>query len=258
MCSFMSGRLPDTSQMWTFQNSFRNEANWSFLYQPDRAKWTSLPQHFKQAGWWAAGAGKLYHPGSPRNEDNPLSWSIDFPQDEGGGCACSPMVNYCELPENTTCYDVQLTDIVIEQLHEHKRNRTLSAKPFFLGLGEHKPHLPWAAPKSFFDLYPPASELPIAAHPHVPQDLPPIAWHQCTWGAFPFWFTKGAPVNKSVAQHARRAYYACTSFADHNVGRVLDTLDELGYTESTIVMLVGDRESLLSPLTFSQRGPSQL
>ena len=67
----MSGRLPDTSQMWTFQNSFRNEANWSFLYQPDRAKWTSLPQHFKQAGWWAAGAGKVRKtPSWPRSWAN--------------------------------------------------------------------------------------------------------------------------------------------------------------------------------------------
>ena len=44
-----------------------------------------------------------------------------------------------------------------------------------------------------------------------------------------------------MAQHARRAYYAATSFADHLVGRVLDTVDELGYHESTIVMLVGDQ-----------------
>ena len=66
--------------------------------------------------------------------------------------------------------------------------------------------------------------------------MPPIAWHQCTWNAFPFWFTKGAPVNKTVAQHARRAYYAATSFADHLVGRVLDTMDELGVTDKTITI----------------------
>ena len=87
---------------------------------------------------------------------------------------------------------------------------------------------------------PPAEEIEIAAHPHVPTGMPPIAWHQCTWNAFPFWFTKGAPVNKTVAQHARRAYYAATSFADHLVGRVLDTMDELGVTDKTITMLVGD------------------
>ena len=70
--------------------------------------------------------------------------------------------------------------------------------------------------------------------------MPPIAWHQCTWNAFPFWFTKGAPVNRTVAQHARRAYYAATSFADHLVGRVLDTIAELGVEDRTIVLLVGD------------------
>lgn len=46
------------------------------------------------------------------------------------------MANYCELPENTTCYDVQLTDLVIQQLHEHKQRRTDT--PFFIGLGIHK------------------------------------------------------------------------------------------------------------------------
>eukprot|EP01051_Picozoa_sp_SAG22_P021024 SAG22_NODE_4476_length_1257_cov_1.255613_1_plen_124_part_00 len=73
--SFMSGRLPDRSQVWTFTNSFRDNA--SVTFEPERReKWISMPQHFKDSGWWAAGAGKLYHPGSPPDADNPLSWSI--------------------------------------------------------------------------------------------------------------------------------------------------------------------------------------
>jgi len=159
--SFMSGRLPDTNQIWTFANSFRNEAgwNWTSFYQPKRSVWTSLPGHFKKHGFWAAGAGKLYHPNSPINEDNPLSWSINYPIDVGGGCSCEPdgvlfpeggcpsaaQCNYCMLPSNTTCYDVNITETVIAQLNSFKE------KPpnpnFFIGLGIHKPHLPWAAPK---------------------------------------------------------------------------------------------------------------
>jgi iduronate 2-sulfatase len=176
----MSGRMPDSSQIWTFQNSFRNEQNWTFIHEPKRSEWTALPQHFKNAGWWAAGAGKLYHrafqlaicnrtvfvgeniesmrrlcciaAGSPKNEDNPLSWSVTYPEDVGGGCSCTPMQNFCRLPENTTCYDVVLTDTVIADLHEHQTNSSISSMPFFLGLGVHKPHLPWAVPGSFFDL----------------------------------------------------------------------------------------------------------
>ena len=41
-------------------------------------------------------------------------------------------------------------------------------------------HLPWAVPGRFFDLYPPAEEIEIAAHPDVPANMPSIAWHQCT------------------------------------------------------------------------------
>ena len=51
----------------------------------------------------------MYHPGSPQDEDSPLSWSVEYPEDVGGGCSCTPMANYCRLPDNTTCYDVQLT-----------------------------------------------------------------------------------------------------------------------------------------------------
>ena len=90
--------------------------------------------------------------GSPKNEDNPLSWSVTYPEDVGGGCSCTPMQNFCRLPENTTCYDVVLTDTVIADLHEHQTNSSISSMPFFLGLGVHKPHLPWAVPGSFFDL----------------------------------------------------------------------------------------------------------
>ena len=90
-------------------NALASAENWTFIHEPKRSEWTSLPQHFKKAGWWAAGAGKLYHPGSPQHEDNPLSWSVEYPEDVGGGCSCTPMANYCRLPDNTTCYDVQLT-----------------------------------------------------------------------------------------------------------------------------------------------------
>ena len=102
---------------------------------------------------------------------------------------------------------------------------------------------------------PPAEEIEIAAHPHVPTGMPPIAWHQCTWNAFPFWFTKGAPVNRTVAQHARRAYYAATSFADHLVGRVLDTIAELGVEDRTIVLLVGDHGWQLGEVSLAIRRP---
>ena len=208
------------------------------MFEPNRSVWTTLPQHFKNAGFWTAGAGKLYHPGSPVNEDNPRSWSITYPPDVPGGCTCEAMANYCMLPENTTCPDVKYTNTVIQQLNQHKESGT--EDPFFIGLGLHKPHLPWAAPQSFFDLYPPPEEIPIAQYPKLPAYLPPIAWHQCTWDAFPFWFSKNQTVNTTVAQHARRAYYAAASFADHLLGRVLTAIKTLGYANTTIVMLVGD------------------
>jgi arylsulfatase A-like enzyme len=145
---------------------------------------------------------------------------------------------YCELPDNTDCPDVVIAQTVVQQLHEWKAN--YSSQPFFAGLGIHKPHLPWGAPKRFFDQYPNASDIPLAQHKYVPEGMPAVAYHHCQWGPFPWNSSHGVPVDDSIAQLARRAYYAATSFADHLVGMVLDALDAIAQAQNTVVLLTSD------------------
>ena len=84
--SFMSGRRPDTTKVWNFINHFR---------QPEvGANWTSLPQYFKEHGYYSYGAGKLYHPNRPPANDYPTSWTEDLPHNP------SPEVNHVSCCSN--------------------------------------------------------------------------------------------------------------------------------------------------------------
>ena len=233
-------------------------------------QWTTLPEHFKNHGFWTAGSGKLFHPDLPPNDDNPRSWSINYTDPgENQGCTCpttgvpgAPM--YCELPADTDCPDVVVADTVVAQMRAWKAAQSgvegggsggvggggdgggggatppKPHQPFFLGLGIHKPHLPWGAPKQYFDQYPPASALPLATHKYVPENMPPVAYHHCQWGPFPWNSSKGTPIDDAIAGEARRGYYAAISFADHLVGTVLEELDAIGESDNTVVLFSSD------------------
>eukprot|EP00040_Diaphanoeca_grandis_P039908 m.260558 g.260558 ORF g.260558 m.260558 type:complete len:515 (+) comp40127_c0_seq1:20-1564(+) len=236
--SFMSGRMPSKTKVWNFQNSFREEDT--------GMNWTAMPEHFKKAGYWTVGSGKMYHPELPPNEDNPRSWSINLTDpggNEGCNCASAPggdaTAEYCELPNDVSaanCTDIMIAETVvgfIDQVSGLNGN-------FFVGLGIHKPHLPWGVPKRFFDLYPPAEQIPIAKHITVPDGMPAIAYHYCDWAHFPNNETKGHPVSTSIAQNARRAYYAAVSFTDHLIGTALQALNNSGRANNTIIIMAAD------------------
>jgi iduronate 2-sulfatase len=114
----------------------------------------------------------------------------------------------------------------IAQLMEQHKD-----KPFFLGAGFHKPHLPWVAPKKYFDLYPPEKI-------HLPDtplndrdDIPPIALTH----------TAGDDEMTDLdKKKAIAAYHATTSFMDAQLGFLLDTMDRLKLWENTIVLMFGD------------------
>jgi hypothetical protein len=78
--SFMTGRRPDRSQVWNFIDNFRSNGQ--------GADWTTLPQNFKENGYFVAGTGKTFHSGSPPQEDYPYSWSTaEMPYGWGGSAS---------------------------------------------------------------------------------------------------------------------------------------------------------------------------
>ena len=109
-------------------------------------------------------------------------------------------------------------------------------KPFFLACGFWKPHLPFNAPKKYWDLYPPGSISP-APDCFRPEGLP----HQVkNSGEINAYACVGDPTDTTFQQQVKRGYYACLSYVDAQIGKVLDALDSLGLANNTIVVLLGD------------------
>ena len=148
--------------------------------------------------------------------------------------------------------DTQIAQNAIESLANFSRAGVgkdldgAKARPFFLAVGFHKPHLPFVAPSRFFDLYPP-DEIELPGDQRPPSGMPTVAWSN--WGELRQYLDI-APLNNSgvpgdtlppaVTKSLRRAYYASVSFTDHNVGLVLDALEKEGYAENTVVSFWGD------------------
>jgi arylsulfatase A-like enzyme len=122
-----------------------------------------------------------------------------------------------------------------------KKLGELKAKdqPFFLAVGFIKPHLPFVAPKKYWDLYDP-DKIPRPAIGHLPDGAPAFAGHNNgelhSYANVP----RGNPIPEDFAKKLRHGYYACVSFTDALVGRLLDALEKEGLADSTVIVLWGD------------------
>ena len=265
--SFMTGRRPDVTRVYSFADHFRE--------QGVGADWESLPQIFKANGHLAFGVGKLYHPNLPPNYDGDNSWSpqvLDWdwkrdcptcqgpifnpvrchfldlhafrladlesitsqmelnacPGNQNPAChsspgkplnrsnpACAPTdpvdpspytadevggVKRLEYIEGMGgfggglmwCPKVPYQDLnITARAEQYMRIASAANKPFFLGVGLHKPHLPFQAPQEYFDKYP-LDEVPLPLHKTFPVGAPSIAWHETMdspspWIPLPDW-----------------------------------------------------------------------
>ena len=247
--SLLTGTRPDTTKVWDLQTHFRTAL-------PDVV---TLPQHFKQNGYFVQGMGKLFHGGF----DDPRSWSVPWSSPKGGHGAYAlpenqaivkakveaaknapktgkgPVRNYgppfesADVPDNTF-HDGALADMAVAALAECAKKD----QPFWLGVGFIRPHLPFVAPKKYWDLYDPA-KIELAANPFPPRGAPEYAvlpggelrsYHGVPTG----------PIPDDYARQLKHGYYAAISYMDAQLGRVLDELDRLGLTEKTVIVLWGD------------------
>ena len=109
-----------------------------------------------------------------------------------------------------------------------------SQKPFFLACGFWKPHLPFCAPKKYWDMYPSIS---IASNRFRPSDLPDEVQNSSEIYAYA---RVSSPTDEEFLRQVKTGYYACVSYIDHLFGVLMDTLDELNLSNNTIVVLLGD------------------
>ena len=206
----------------------------------------TLNTHFKKHGYHTVSNGKVFH----QLDDSAAGWSEKpwRPSDIGIGYRLEknrdfarkakpkrgPPFESADAPD-AEYPDAQIATKAIEDLQRLKDND----KPFFLAVGFLKPHLPFVAPKKYWDLYERDSiQLPTNYHP--PKDAPRQAIHR--WGELRTYATVPAEgsVPDAMARDLIHGYYACVSFADAQVGRLLDELNRLELAENTIVVLWGD------------------
>jgi arylsulfatase A-like enzyme len=112
-------------------------------------------------------------------------------------------------------------------------------KPFFLAVGFLKPHLPFIAPKKYWDLYQPEN-IPMAANPFPPKNAPRQA--MSNWGELRAYsdIPETGPLTDQQKRTLKHGYYACVSYVDAQIGRLLDELDRLKLRDRTIIILWGD------------------
>ena len=276
--SIMTGTRPDVTKIWNLTTQMRD-------VNPNLV---TLPQYLITQGYTTSGIGKIYHPSSAIGGVDPVSWSIpylkakesDFPAEFG-----FPANGQYQLPEtkdrmtpeiiaerkkqskdlvandenpksikgpSTECMDVP------DNAYQDGANALLAKeqiiklskdnKPFFMAVGFSKPHLPFVAPKKYWDLYK-REDMPIASFQEHSKNGPLIAYHQSgelrNYLDIPEFATLpsdslriGLKIEKQ--KELIHGYYAAISYMDAQVGILLNTLESLGTLDNTIIVLWGD------------------
>lgn len=238
--SFLTSQYPDQLEVLSLKEHVRDA-------QPDVV---TLPQHFRENGYFTARVGKIFHQGVPTEIgedglDDPASWDlkinpagVDIRVDEQIVSIVPPdkdrrrfggTLSWLSLDSNELHSDELGAAAAIRILREHHPDKT--GKPLFLALGLYRPHTPYVAPGRFFDLYPPGS-LELAEVPPGDREGKPLAAladrpHQ-------------ADMTEEQKRQAIQGYYAAISFADEQLGKVLTALEEQGLASNTIVVFVSD------------------
>ena len=262
--SLLTGRRPDQLRVWDLKTKIR----------PLNPDVVMLPEHFKAQGYETAALGKIYDPRSVDGmaKQDEASWTVPYTPswklayDEKLG---KPVTHYQapRIRELVAGLDPGQYDLVMEHLKKNDaapavesedvpdhayedgamtdralemlRDFSATDKPFFLAVGYKKPHLPFVAPKKYWDLYDRAT-LPLAAYQQLPAGSPAYAGHTSPeireYSGVP---TIG-PVPEDTQRELIHGYYACVSYIDAQVGRLLDEVKALGLEENTVIVLWGD------------------
>ncbi len=229
--SSLTGRLPGNIHVWHNRNLFRQSS-------PDAI---TLPQWFMNHGYHTQSLGKIFS-GDEREED-PASWSVAATQrlegwrnyvdrSEGKGKGVSHEA--ADVPDDGYT-DGKLADLAVKTLSELKA----SDQPFFLAVGFYKPHLPFNAPKRYWDLYHP-SQFALDNQPDGVIDAPAEAYHSHRELGGYRDIADDERVTPEQATTLRHGYHACVSYVDAQVGKLIDALDALHLADDTIVVLWGD------------------
>lgn len=238
--SLMTGARPAPNRFVTYYTRADEDL-------PERI---TLPEYFKILGYHTTSLGKVFHHG----DDSPESWSEpawhaeparvnswrDYITDE-------VVENFSreghEEPSSEIAYNVpdsayidgRTANKAIKKLRQFSNDTT----PFMLWVGFVKPHLPFNAPSKYWDLYNRDSIYP-ASNPEPPLNAPDISLHNSGELRGYTDIPPTGPVSDEKARELIHGYYACVSYTDALIGRVLEELERLELDENTVVVLFGD------------------
>ncbi len=234
----MTGLRPSTTGV------YGNSSDW----QQAMPGVPTIPAHFRQAGYYVSGAGKIYHhhQGSAYHRDSDFDDFLKMPDPpdapmppkklNGLEWFGSPNTDWgIWPPEDGMPVDQRTVDYCIERLNEDRE------QPLFLACGIFRPHMPFFAPQHAFDRYPlEQTRLPLLLKDDL-DDIPP-GGRQMVTRIERFWkgMMRAEDATAGTWRDAVRAYQACAGYADEQLGRLLDALDATGRADHTIIVLWSD------------------
>lgn len=261
----MTGLRPDTSQVWDLRGKFRQ----------NMPEVVTIPQHFKKHGYHTVSMGKIFHNHMPDlvSFDEPDLKPVEYmtpemidrdaesfyyddelnrelaevreqrlarnPNAYADGWAYGRSTENSDAPDNAF-YDGAQTELAIETLKRLKDQE----EPFFLALGYYRPHLPFVAPKKYWDFYD-EQTLPMADNSFLPHNSPPMAMNSAyeLKGCYDLEDTKhpaAGQLDEETARRLKHGYYASVSYVDACFDKLLKGLHDLELAEDTIVVVWGD------------------
>ena len=237
--SLMTGIRPSRHRFVTY-------STWA---EKDAPGITTLNTQFRKNGYYTVSLGKVFH----HPPDNAEGWSEPAWRPIG--------VPWYRRPENQEMHEKQqkrgqrnrgpawesadvaddayADGVLAKRAVDDLRRLKGKDQPFFLAVGFFKPHLPFIAPQKYWDLYD-HEDIHLPDNYHVPKDAPKESIHSSgelrAYAGIP---AKG-PVSDETARNLIHGYYACVSYTDAQIGRLLDELDRLELADNTVVVLWGD------------------
>ena len=228
----------------------------------------TMPQHFAKHGYRTESLGKVFHIGHG-NHGDPDSFSVPhfhdkvieyldpastdggkltreeayFTNQKLGEIRSLPRGAAYEFPDvdDGQYADGRVAAEAVKRLQAAKARREQDGTPFFIAAGFARPHLPFSAPKKYWDLYDPAS-LPMPQFEFLPTDAPGVAGKRGgeITNYKPVPEDREAEYSSELKRSLIHGYYASMSFVDTQIGKVVGELDRLGLAENTIIVLWGD------------------
>ncbi|MCC9644915.1 sulfatase [Rhodopirellula sp. JC740] len=240
--SFLTGLRPNTVGVDDLRKSFRETA-------PSGKTLTTLPEHFKNHGYFCQDIGKIFH--NMGDTQDRRSWSIDEVFHQGTHAADTvysntppplrrhklkkaPVTESHAVPD-FAYRDGQIANLASSVIESYPED----APPFFLAVGFWRPHLPFVAPERYWDLYDP-EQIPLPVVNKPGESIPDIALHPSREVRGYDGVSNEGPVSELQIRHLRHGYYASISFLDAQVGKMLTALDRSGLRDSTVVVFLSD------------------